>query len=85
VPSRIPKERIKQLEELRKYILMENASFGHSKLTLHHSHGFVKAGDYTSDAYVKEATRLWRQTWVLPIIDKLLAWGKNEPEPEDSE
>lgn len=29
-----------------------------------------------ADDFIKERTRLWRQSWVLPVLDELIAQGE---------
>lgn len=30
------------------------------------------------NAFIRERTRLWRESWVFPIIDEMLARGRGE-------
>lgn len=59
---------ILQLKKLRKAATFENASFGH--------------GDDGIDQICKEKTRLYRETWVLPLIDELIEYHEGKIKAE---
>lgn len=61
------------LKETRKYASLESANFGweHEKLT-------YNGKEYTVDAFIKERTKLHRDTWILPNIDKAIRIAEGE-------
>ncbi len=77
---RAPQHVINRLKELRKVCSMETARFGMptEKVTLT---GPVFHGEDTHmvvDDFIKKRTSPWRQTWVLPELDKLIDWATGE-------
>jgi len=65
---RVPRAVLRDLERLRDVATYENASFGDIKW---------QTGNCTktTDEICKEGTRLHRETWILPVLDRLLKWG----------
>lgn len=64
--GRLTKAQEKILRELREHVTLERASFSrHPGLT-------APPSDQDVDAFIKERTRLHRQTYILPLIDGLL-------------
>ncbi len=57
-----PKQIIRHLKGLRKAATFESAGF----------YPF----DADRNAEVKEVTRIYRETWVLPAIDELIEWAE---------
>lgn len=58
------KSELYALRRLRKAITFENASFGFQ-------HDKVDGVQVTE--FIKERTRLYQETWVLPILDDMIA------------
>ena len=81
--KRAPQYVIDRLKKARGYAAMENASFGfpneflsaRERLTNSPRRG-QKSTTVTIDQLIKEETRLYRETWLLPEIDKLIAWAE---------
>lgn len=67
------------LDELYKFATMENFSLGMPSERIKVV-GKVPLGDvaaeYQPTEYVREATKLWRESWVLPIITYLIKWSQ---------
>lgn len=53
----ISKSDIEKLKKIRETMTMENASF---------------SMDITEDRNIKEKTRIWRETWILPPLDTII-------------
>lgn len=70
---RAPKHVIEKLREARRISTMENANFGWDVV-------HTTARELTSTTFVKERSRLYRETWLIPVLDELLAWAENKPE-----
>jgi hypothetical protein len=68
---------IMKLKALRETAAFERASFGDSKVVWSPGYGRDPV-ETTLDALCKEETRLYRQSWVLPAIDQLIAWAEGE-------
>ena len=64
---------IVHLKELRRNASLENASFGFRG-------NLVTCNGKTMpvDDFIKERTRLHRETWILPWIDQVIAWAEGE-------
>ena len=54
---------LEKLQELRRMASFEDASFGGAGVEL-------KPGEVTD--FIRERTKLYRQSWVTPIIDELI-------------
>lgn len=65
--------KLSQLRELERLLTMENAGFGFAveKVTVHASMGGVEQ-TLSVDEFIKERTRIWRESWPLPIIRDLI-------------
>ena len=65
---------VEKLRELRRLAAFEKCSFGMPSETVIASHDtYGDPEKINKDAFIKEATRLYRESWLLPIIDELLA------------
>jgi hypothetical protein len=73
---RMPKKLLKQLKEARVAATLKNASFAFPKDCLHASQHMSEDFHGHPDDYIKEKTRLHRETWVLPAIDAVIAWAE---------
>ena len=76
--NRAPLKIIKNLEEALRVAKMERASFGSDQDRLTIWSGPDHGQQHTVDAFIKERTRLYRQTWLIPQIEEALAWAKGE-------
>ena len=63
------KAELSALRKLRRTLTMANASFAFA--------------DPKEDARIKEATRLWRESWIYPVLDDMIA--KHEHKLEGKE
>ena len=76
---RAPLKIIRRLEEALRYARMERATFGMPYDTLQITSGLGRSDEHVKiDEFVKERTRLWRQTWLIPEIEAALKWAKGE-------
>jgi hypothetical protein len=57
----LPKGDLFKLVELRRRLMMESCVFGPPG---------VEGRKLTEQ--IREETRLWRETWILPVLDKLI-------------
>lgn len=73
---RAPQHVIDKLREARRVANMERASFGFTFDTVTIEGGFDAGTKMTVDAFVKEKTRLYRESWLLPPLDDLIAWAE---------
>jgi hypothetical protein len=80
--KRAPKKIQEKLHELRRNASLENASFGFKtetlKLKYRASGMFTDQLEWTVDEFIKERTRLHRQSWILPLIDELIEWTEGD-------
>ena len=67
-------KQISRLRELRRYATLENALFDHVGPSDPDAPLPTKESEVT--AFIRERTRIYRQSWILPIIDELLAEGR---------
>lgn len=79
--KRLSRHNMLELIELRRKAAFETANFD----TFEYRRVLLVNADHpefdkllTVDQFVKETTRVYRETWVLPIIDRFLAWGRGE-------
>ncbi len=63
--GRIPFAMLRKLKEARKSATFEDARFGFC--------------DPKLDAMVKEETRVYRQSWIIPQLDEVIAWAEGKP------
>ena len=66
--ARLTQSQRRVLEELRSLLLMKEANFGLHPFDADKLPKNVKE----SDSFVKEQTRLCRESWLFPIVDALL-------------
>lgn len=73
-----PLKVIRALKTLRDHAAFKNASFGFNDetLTLSGRPGPTPQTEWTVDAFIKERTRIYRQSWLLPQIDELIKWAE---------
>lgn len=68
----MPEWVVEQLREIRSKAAFENASFGMPADIV-----TIRGGkEYNKDEFIKVETRLYRQTWLLPLIDELINWAE---------
>lgn len=63
--NRVPHNILARLKEARRVATFDNASFG-------------DFGNKTDE--VRELTRLYRESWLLPELDAVIAWAEGEKE-----
>jgi hypothetical protein len=69
----IAKWRLVALKTLRRRVQWEGASFGDCAPTAVHGGGHaLPTHEGHVDAFIRERTRLYVKTWILPIIDCLI-------------
>ena len=76
---RAPQKVITNLEEVLRVTKMEHASFSmsHEKMTI--TSGFDVTGEeIVIDDFIKERTRIYRESWLIPQIEEALAWARGE-------
>lgn len=77
--NRAPHNVIKNLEEALSLAKMgDRTSFGFKSERLRVVTGFDAGHEETIDTYIKEHTRPWRESWLIPQIEEALAWAKGE-------
>jgi len=66
--QRLTKGQRKALKELKRHVTMQTCNFD-----MHHFDAEKLPQDVNQvDAFIKERTRVWRQSWIYPLIDALL-------------
>lgn len=75
--ARVPLKVLRKLKELYKRASLTNASFGSpgDRVTIRND-----AREISVDDFIKERTRIHRETYVLPLIDELIGWAEGEGE-----
>lgn len=76
--NRAPLKIIANLEQALSFAKMERASFGFPTDRLTIGPGRDYGQQHTVDDFIKERTRLYRETWLIPQIEEALAWAKGE-------
>ena len=67
------RKELRRLQELRETLTMEDAMFAcpaHLSAAYPPGNWPAKYAAFTAD--VQEETRIWRETWVFPILDELI-------------
>lgn len=67
---RVPKHVWKALVEARKSATMENANFNNIL------DPGLRIEGMTADEFIKERTRIYRETWVISRLDEAIKWAK---------
>ena len=62
---------IKKLREIRRLATFESANF--SKLMSEPEHGSFPKSEAEVTDFIRERTRIFRETWILSALDELLA------------
>lgn len=75
--SKLPKRIMHLLEEARKAATMEDASFGFPNDNVKATAHFEEDFDGHPDKYIKDKTRLYRQTWIIGRIDQVIDWANS--------
>ena len=75
MPNRAPKHVIRKLRELRRHASLQNAKFGFNTDKVDVL-SVPYRGEHTVDDFVKEVTKAHRNTWILPLVDELIAWAE---------
>lgn len=76
--QRVPQDILRALERARQAATMVDASFGFPKDVVKGSAHFEKDFEGHPDDYIKEKTRLYRETWIIGPLDRAIAWAKGE-------
>lgn len=71
--QRAPKQVLAKLREARGYAKMERASFGFQSDVVE-----FKGKKYTLDEFLKEQTSPYRASWLVPLLDDLIAWAEGK-------
>jgi hypothetical protein len=67
------------LLELRRHLTMERAEFGYiHSLMAHLSDRPLPKTEDDVTGFIRRRTALWRDSWVFPLIDELLAKEKGK-------
>ena len=75
---RIPRRLREELREALKAARMENAAFGAiypERITLN---GCTRS----LDQIIKQESKLYRETWIIPRLEALLAWAEGKDNPD---
>lgn len=85
---RLPAWAIRDLEAALKSAKFETAGFGlvGDIVTVKRLHGDTRRlagsgrgnGEHNLDAFVKAETALYRESWLVPVIENLIAYGKGQ-------
>lgn len=76
--QRVPNRLMRALEGARKSATMEQASFGFPGDTVTHGHHMEAKATEHPDTYIKERTRLYRESWIIHPLDDVIAWAKGD-------
>lgn len=78
--SKLPKDVVKQLLSARRAATMEKFRHGfpNDRVTVKALHDKNETVHPTE--YIKEATRLYRQSWIITPIDLVFEWAGLDPE-----
>lgn len=68
------KRDLAKLKAIRKHLTME--SYAH--LDVDHRITDRAGAKIDATAYIVESTRRWRETWILPVLDDLIAAGERK-------
>lgn len=71
------KTELAKLKEVRQLLEMETCSF-HAP----DERGFNPAQNDAFTAQVREQTRIWRESWILPVLDELIAKYEAKHSPD---
>lgn len=75
---RAPKHVIDKLHAARKNASLETAIFGFPTDTVLLEGPADRERRMTVDAFIKERIRIHHDSWVLPLLDELLAWAEGD-------
>jgi len=76
--NRAPLKIIRNLEEALRLAKMERAAFSFTHEKLRIINGFDAGHVESIDSFVKERTRIYRETWLIPQIEEALAWARGD-------
>lgn len=74
--NRAPLHVIKKLERALQCAKLENASFGMTEDTVILTGFDGKESPATLDQLIKRETRFYREAWLIPPLEELLAWAR---------
>lgn len=75
---RAPLKVIANLEKALGLAKMEKASFGFPTERVCVVYGPRYGAEKTIDEFIKDHTRPYRETWLIPQIEEALAWARGE-------
>lgn len=78
---RVPRKILLALHEIRRTATMENASFGFPDDRLRvvrENFSTEIPSDIHPTDYIKEQTRLWRNSWIESPLDTIIAWAEGK-------
>lgn len=64
------KKHIEKIRELRTLMTLETSNF--AKLWDDPGENPLPKREEDVNAFIRERTRVWRETWILPVLDELL-------------
>jgi len=65
------KKQLRDLKDLRRHLALDSCQFSAPNVWPHPGNWPERNKDFT--VAVREATRLWRETWILPVLDELIS------------
>jgi len=74
--QRVPNHILDKLKSVEKRAKFENASFGFKRDTVRVNTVFDSSEPQSLDGFVKEQTRLYRETWLIPEIRAIIDWAE---------
>lgn len=73
---RVPAHILYKLKDVRATAMMETASFGFPNDCVKATGHFEANFEGHPDEYIKEKTRLWRESWIKGPLDDIIAWAE---------
>lgn len=82
--NRLPRRVENDIREALKMVRFgDNAQFGmpRDRVKADHPTDYRDTRkSFTRDEYVKEATRIYRESWIIPKLERVLRWSEGEEE-----
>jgi hypothetical protein len=76
--TRMPRKVLEALKEARQAATMEAASFGFPNDTVTASMHMEGTKTMHPDEFIKGETRLYRQSWIISPLDRVIAWAEGK-------
>jgi len=73
----LSKSDVARLEEVIRYVKFERASFN-CITGAREEDGLLPKNENEVTEFIKKRTRLYMQSWVLPVLEKMVARGRGE-------